>query len=253
MSHFVAYVIVPNVGNLEEQVEALLAPYDENKRVAPYETACYCKGNEARLAAMKVTNERYPIEAMREELKVKMTDEIDRIEELRMKEDDSTLEEFRRLNKLVDRAWKEMLAPKAQFEADAAKIHPFADQPNPECEECAGSGKVVSQYNPKSKWDWWVIGGRWSGYLPGKTSSREREDESLEVNSMHMKDLPEVLDEGSVPFAIVTPDGEWHERGRMGWFAVVHNENDDWDEQAVQILEKYRGTDHVLVVCDLHM
>uniref|UniRef100_UPI00052720DB hypothetical protein n=1 Tax=Streptomyces sp. NRRL F-6674 TaxID=1463877 RepID=UPI00052720DB len=28
-----------------------------------------------------------------------------------------------------------------------------------------GRAYTVSTYNPKSKWDWWQIGGRWTGYF----------------------------------------------------------------------------------------
>jgi len=29
-----------------------------------------------------------------------------------------------------------------------------------------------------------------------------------------------------MPFAVVTPDGQWHEKGRMGWFGLVANEKE---------------------------
>ena len=31
-------------------------------------------------------------------------------------------------------------------------------------------GNIISTYNPDSKWDWYEIGGRWSGMLLIKTS-----------------------------------------------------------------------------------
>ncbi len=40
------------------------------------------------------------------------------------------------------------------------KIEPASD-----CEDCEGSGTRVTTYNPASKWDWYVIGGRWEGEL----------------------------------------------------------------------------------------
>ena len=33
-------------------------------------------------------------------------------------------------------------------------------------------GNIISTYNPDSHWDWWVVGGRWSGWL----KSKKRED-----------------------------------------------------------------------------
>lgn len=33
--------------------------------------------------------------------------------------------------------------------------------------------EVVDRTNPRSKWDWWVVGGRWSGWLIPKADARE--------------------------------------------------------------------------------
>jgi len=38
-------------------------------------------------------------------------------------------------------------------------------KPDPDCERCNGTVICESTYNPNSKWDWWQIGGRWSGSL----------------------------------------------------------------------------------------
>lgn len=35
---------------------------------------------------------------------------------------------------------------------------------------------------------------------------------------MNTAPVSEILENKIVPFAIVTPDGEWHERGNMGWW-----------------------------------
>jgi hypothetical protein len=35
-------------------------------------------------------------------------------------------------------------------------------------EEVGPNGEIYSTYNPKSKWDWYLVGGRWTGALPLK-------------------------------------------------------------------------------------
>ena len=35
-------------------------------------------------------------------------------------------------------------------------------------------GNILSRYNPKTKWDWYVVGGRWSGGIPMKTNTKLR-------------------------------------------------------------------------------
>jgi len=44
----------------------------------------------------------------------------------------------------------------------------WSGNPDPQCEECNGAGKVSTDYNPKAEWDWWVIGGRFDGVVQKK-------------------------------------------------------------------------------------
>ena len=59
-----------------------------------------------------------------------------------------------------------------------------------------------------------------------------------------------------VPFACVTPDGEWHERGRMGWFACsseTAEEGLDWD---LHFKERFLDTadpDWLITLLDCHI
>lgn len=54
-------------------------------------------------------------------------------------------------------------------------------------------------------------------------------------------------------FAIVTPEGEWIERGRMGWWACVSNEKDEdaWKHEIRAVLDKY--SDCIAVGVDCHI
>lgn len=98
--------------------------------------------------------------------------------------------------------------------------------------------RVIDRTNPNRKWDWWVIGGRWADYVEG--------------NVCLSKDLPNP-EEGRANkfFALVTPEGEWIEKGRMGWWACVSDEKDNWPEIESQVLGKY--PDHKVVVVDCHI
>ena len=42
------------------------------------------------------------------------------------------------------------------------------------CSDCHGTGKRMTTYNPKSKWDWWVVGGRWNGAVKGEPRGDEK-------------------------------------------------------------------------------
>ena len=96
-----------------------------------------------------------------------------------------------------------------------------------------GYRKVNGRYgymsNPNAKWDWYQEGGRWGGYIFNKKG-----------NSTNVELLPEVdwdkmfsKDEDGydhIPFCFVDDEGVWHEKGEMGWWAMVSNEKkkDDW-------------------------
>ena len=105
-------------------------------------------------------------------------------------------------------------------------------------------GEPISTYNPQSKWDWYVIGGRWDGWINGRETDRE----SVRDNTATIE---QAIERGIIPHAIITPDGEWHEHGRMGWWAMLITENEDWETQAREILAGYPGYD--LVILDAHI
>ncbi len=112
-----------------------------------------------------------------------------------------------------------------------------------------------STSNPQAKWDWWVIGGRWNGAIRAAPRHDEtgfnfgEEYHQLAENMLPVKQLDHTL----VCFAVVTPDGVWHEQGKMGWWAVVTDEKDDaeWDEELAGILQNHQ--DGMLVGVDCHI
>ena len=101
-------------------------------------------------------------------------------------------------------------------------------------------GNLLTTYNPDSKWDWYSIGGRWSGFLPLK--EKDEEGNPLESNEayFHEIDWEYLLKHKYPPFCYVTEDGEWIEKGEMGWWGVSFNEQpeDDWNTQFKKYLDK---------------
>lgn len=155
-------------------------------------------------------------------------------------------------------------------------------------------GNLTSTYNPLSKWDWWTIGGRWSGELPlkngkgadwGKVSDVAWGNEI--VPSEYIKEHPEVkaeyqklITEGGdwytaeyykktfptieqyvknkvtyVPWAIIMPDGNWYEKGKMGWFGCsseTYEEAIDWYENFYdRFIKDYQ--DYYITLIDCHI
>ena len=134
-----------------------------------------------------------------------------------------------------------------------------------EDEETDAEGNIYTTYNPDSKWDWFEIGGRWSGFLKRKDGEKVNSDfvKNLDFSS-DKKAYEDALEywnsyvekgekkEGEFYFynrefyknrykdaetyakcassfstrAVVLPDGSWHEPGQMGWFCVT-SESDE--------------------------
>lgn len=122
----------------------------------------------------------------------------------------------------------------------AEREHPLYQKPDPDCQNCGGTGKYITTYNPKAKWDWWIAGGRYEGVVGGAVDP-------------NVAPVTVLLEQNIVPFAVVTPDGKWHERGEMGWFAIVtrEKEKDVWAKEVRNIFEKHK--DCLAVGCDLHI
>ena len=88
---------------------------------------------------------------------------------------------------------------------------------------------LLSTYNPDSKWDWYSVGGRWGGFLHYKDADPGFEETNIAY--IHELDIDYLLEH--TPFCFVTEDGEWVEKGEMGWWCSVSNEKSEetWKQQ----------------------
>lgn len=135
MSHYTVAVITKSNPEDSHELEKLLAPFDENLSVEPY------------------------IHRTREEIikqgKIHKQEWIDRVNEVESKD------------KLVEylispsyRWCRDLLNAETDDEFYNAEVYEDMVGPN--------SDDEYSTYNPDSKWDWYQIGGRWSGLLLSK-------------------------------------------------------------------------------------
>ncbi len=131
--------------------------------------------------------------------------------------------------------------------------------------ELDDDGGYMSTYNPKSKWDWYSIGGRWKGILrikPGADSGIQGEGswtnadedyEATQVDSALKKDVdwehPEMKD--FCLYALLDDNG-WHEKGEMGWFGISTNEVQDWESEFKKLLDAIPDDARITVV-DCHI
>lgn len=228
MSHFLTIVLTNKNFETEKAddiVEELLAPYSEHIEVEEYNRECCCIGEKARLEITKQINEELGTwHDARNEFycKYPWIEKLNR-ESNKQKEAEELYKE-------------EVVKPRETRQKELIAITPGLDDPNPECSICNGTGMYKTTYNPDSQWDWWVIGGRWAGCFNGKDIAK--------VTNVDWDDPP---------FAIVTPEGEWIERGSMGWWGIVTNETDkaEWEIAYKSILEKYKSCTAIAVDCHI--
>lgn len=162
-----------------------------------------------------------------------------------------------------------------------------------EPDEISEDGGIYSTYNPDSKWDWFEIGGRWKDMLIINNS--ENAKNPIKVNSALVKDIRwDLMIEESKKhiepyekyiktsfyskeyleklypteesyirymtefstYAVLTPDGEWYEPGKMGWWGLSYatpEEERNFSENYVERFIKIANPDWKLTIVDCHI
>lgn len=215
MSHFAVYVFSEGY---REDVEDLLAPYDERIKYAPY------------------------VEYTKEQAIAKVRKEIEDYKNTIYAEYLANPEKYaqehgenpKHIDYLKNKFPKKLRWTDARCYKDIARCYKDMIDEN---------GSLLSTYNPNSKWDWYAIGGRWNDVLITLSCTKTNEDIVDQID----------WDKTPVPFAFITPDGKWHERGEMGWWAIVSNEKDnsEWEEEFRDAIKKYH--DLTVTVVDCHI
>lgn len=229
--HSLVFVIVPaSTQDIQGEVERLLAgsDADPHKHFQQFEQSCFCIGGDAQLRSYRI------FEATPEN-----ADLCARVDQARADGDHTTAEAL-----LLQRFLAMQAIEKAQ---------PDYRQPDPECLVCEGTGSYLTDRDPRWHWDYWTIGGRWSGVFNTLPSCDHHDAESYS-NIARVGDMPDDF----VPQAIVIPEGEWFE-GPIVLFDKLfeaHLDEEeltarrDWDRQAGALLSRY--PDHIAVAVDCH-
>lgn len=211
MSHFCVYVF----HNENTTVDELLAPYDENIEFAPY--VLYTK--EQAIAKVRSDIEEYKNSIYKEYLadpvkyKEKWGHNKNHIDYLE--------NEFpKKLNWTDEECYDEIV----KWYRESGMVNE--------------NGSILSTRNPKAKWDWYQVGCRWRGGIPGDKVKMSEVD----------------IDTIDTPYAFVTTNGEWVECGQMGWFGISLNEmnDDEWDAKFREYL-KTLDKDIILTLVDCHI
>jgi len=279
MSHFAVAVFTQDGG---KTVEELLAPYNENTDMPRY--VKYTKSQLIEIGRKEIEDYKNGLYAKYLSDPQKYRDECKNSNHL-----DYVENEFPRRLTWTDE----------QIYADEIE---FCDE-----DEIGSFGEVYSTRNPKSKWDWWVDGGRYGGLLLVKSavtkdypeswncSGREAIEGYSWVNSAKFKDIQWDLmaqrntedrirywneaqgmddfirniqygiktgmtrDEyvnqpyRFLTFAALMPDGEWYEKGEMGWWSSASNEEESWDDKYRERFMDNINPEWILTIVDCHI
>ncbi len=150
-------------------------------------------------------------------------------------------------------------------------------------------GRYGYYENPNAKWDWYAVGGRWSGELRDKQG---REQDSLQMNQIDFISMQdeqkekytgywleaqekikagdehagfmynikkgqtkeEYVGDGKFSTFAVIYHGKWFEKGERGWWACVSDEKEpeEWERVFNGILEN-TGADDYITIVDCHI
>lgn len=251
MSHFFVIALVPEDQLSESKIDEMMNPYYEGLIVTEYQDDCYCRKARA--------NKKGTEKAEKEFGKTwkELHEEHNTWEEKNKPSKEEFKEKYGDWFDKTEKQWQKMNAPLVKLEEKYQKELFATEKPDPECEECHGKGTYPSTYNPLSKWDWWSYGGRWNGVINGNPVNDKEggfnfgeEFRQLKNNTTTVADL---IERKQIPFAIITPDGQWNERGKMGWWACVSDEkeSDDWENMVLKIYEAHK--DCIGVGLDCHI
>jgi len=139
-----------------------------------------------------------------------------------------------------------------------------------DAEDVDEDGSILSRYNPYSKWDWYEVGGRWRDMLMLKSEESDQHQfcdaayaADIDFDAMRKKQLSNIRPYQEAmknsfykeeylrelypseaeyhqrmtafsTYAVITPDGEWHAPGDMGWFGMSSETigaKRDWEDE----------------------
>lgn len=117
-------------------------------------------------------------------------------------------------------------------------------------------------HNPNAKWDWFGIGGRWTGHMILKKGKKGIlgapgvfENKPLHGKQSTDQALKKNIDISKLePTFAVVKDGKWYERADMGWWGITLGDMDDvsWEKKFHELV-KEAGSKEQFTIVDCHI
>jgi len=108
-------------------------------------------------------------------------------------------------------------------------------------------GNLLTTYNPNSRWDYFKIGRVWEDFL--------LKEDGIGCNNCLITEVD--WKKPIITYAVITPDGEWHSKGKMFWWGI----SDETEEQARNwelnfydhIIKPYLSNEFFVTILDCHI
>jgi hypothetical protein len=271
MSHFPVLVLHRE----NQSVDELLAPFDAEREGPEREELCHCveqsAWHQARLETEALLGP--PPDREARQFGEAHRNEVDALLSSR----NPDILRAKQLNE----EWLAIHAPWQRAYNAAVERAMASASPDPDCTECEGTGRYLTTENPKAKWDWYVVGGRFTGVLDGYDPAEDPENwETCDLcqGTGQRKDL--VVEGGCsrcygrgralkdvwkphsgdtcpvsslppdyTPYAVVAPTGDWYESTEPGFLGMVWEEQ--WMAQVRDLLQQH--SDCRATIVDIHM
>jgi hypothetical protein len=267
MSHYAVAVAVPkDEKDVESYLENVLSPFDENTEVAPYVRKTVAEIKAGRLKSIET-----------------------------VKKNVADLKERAKTEPMTEHQKEWLKGTKATIKQYESMTDEQYYNQEVEGDDLDEDGNIISTYNPQSKWDWYSVGGRWDGLIsvknsPVKVNMAQRKDidfvpsekDIAEITKRYKKYQKESKKKDSKDtefifsdfdpkmsledyiknqtsfstYAFVDKDGEWHERAKMGWFAVTYDEKEDENTWTTKYRERFidpLDPEDTVVIVDCHI
>ena len=229
-------MLVLTADGLEEQAETLLAPFDENREVPEYETSCWCVG----VAAKQRVYNRLFEESAFERARLEFSQRPD-VKMLIQESIDAGNHGF---SPEIDALWDELFNhPFEKRIVEHLDAEPDKNSPDPECPSCSGTGVERTTYNPQAKWDSYEYDNEWVDlFRPVQGLTAE---EFLEYASN--------LEQPYLTLAVLTPNGEWLEKGEVLNNGFLKNamSSAQWQDKFVETLRKFPTAKVMIYDCHI--
>lgn len=147
-------------------------------------------------------------------------------------------------SKEADSLWEEVFVkPFESRMAAMLEAEPDKNDPDPDCNDCGGTGHETTTYNPQSKWDEYEHDSEWVSLFRS-------------VQGVSAAEFLEFAAKQPGPYltlAILTPEGKWLQKGEVlnNGFIKDALSDEEWQAIFTETLQKF--SDSRVLIYDCHI